>query len=59
MTPIESAKLMSGVWSQKGDTSLGDKISLVDATDGIVQGREIPQSASGEGVLLLLSLIHI
>jgi len=53
MTPIESAKLMSGVWSQKGDTSLGDKISLVDATDGIAHGGEIPESASGEGVLLL------
>ena len=53
MTPIESAKLMSGVWSQKGDTSLGDKISLVDATDGIARGDQIPQSASGDGILLL------
>ena len=53
MTPLESAKLMSGVWSQKGDTSLGDKISLVDATDGIARGEQIPQSASGDGILLL------
>ena len=53
MTPIESAKVMSGVWSQKGDTSLGDKILLVDATDGITNGGIIPESASGEGVLLL------
>ncbi|MEL0101611.1 MAG: carbamoyl-phosphate synthase domain-containing protein, partial [Euryarchaeota archaeon] len=44
---------MSGVWSQKGDTSLGDKISLVDATDGIARGEQIPQSASGDGILLL------
>ncbi len=51
--PIQSANLMSGKWSQKGDTSSGDRIRLVDATDGIKDGGEIPSLASGEGVLLL------
>ena len=44
---------MSGDWSQKGDTSLGDNIALFDATDGIASGGEIPDQASGTGVLLL------
>ena len=44
---------MSGEWSQKGDTSLGDRVLLSDATDGISSGSTIPQNASGEGVLLL------
>ena len=44
---------MSGEWSQKGDTSLGDRVLLSDATDGIASGSTIPQNASGEGVLLL------
>ena len=44
---------MSGEWSQKGDTSLGDRILLVDATDDINSGAQIPPCASGEGVLLL------
>ena len=44
---------MSGEWSQKGDTSLGDRILLVDATDDINSGAPIPPSASGGGVLLL------
>ncbi|MBT4981601.1 MAG: hypothetical protein HOM85_00880, partial [Euryarchaeota archaeon] len=44
---------MSGEWSQKGDTSPGDRLRLVDATDGIVEGGIIPESASGQGVLLL------
>ena len=51
--PIQPANLMSGEWSQKGDTSLGDRILLVDATDDINSGAPIPPSASGEGVLLL------
>ena len=51
--PIQSANLMSGEWSQKGDTSLGDRILLVDATDDINAGATIPPSASGDGVLLL------
>ena len=51
--PIQSANLMSGDWSQKGDTSLGDNIALFDATDGIASGGEIPDQASGTGVLLL------
>ena len=51
--PIQPANLMSGEWSQKGDTSLGDRILLVDATDDIHSGAAIPPSASGEGVLLL------
>ena len=53
MTPVLSAFLMSGEWSQKGDTSLGDRIGLVDATDAIAAGASIPPSASGDGVLLL------
>ena len=32
---------------------MGDKISLIDATDGIANGGIIPESASGDGVLLL------
>ena len=44
---------MSGEWSQKGDTSLGDRVLLVDATDDINAGATIPPTASGEGVLLL------
>ena len=51
--PIQSANLMSGKWSQKGDTSSGDRINLVDATDGIKNGGQIPPSASEDGVLLL------
>ncbi len=51
--PIQSANLMSGKWSQKGDTSSGARINLVDATDGIKNGGQIPPSASGDGVLLL------
>ena len=51
--PIQSANLMSGRWSQKGDTSSGDRINLIDATDGINDGLPIPPSASGDGVLLL------
>ena len=51
--PIQSANLMSGKWSQKGDTSSGGRINLVDATDGIKNGGQIPPSASGDGVLLL------
>ena len=51
--PIQSANLMSGKWSQKGDTSSGDRINLVDATDGIKNGGQIPPNASGDGVLLL------
>ena len=51
--PIQSANLMSGKWSQKGDTSSGGRINLVDATDGIKNGGKIPPSASGDGVLLL------
>ena len=53
MTPIQSAFSMSGEWSQKGDTSLGDRLLLVDATDGIASGATVPDSASGDGVLLL------
>ena len=53
MTPVQSAFLMSGDWSQKGDTSLGERISLVDATDAIFDGGKIPPCASGDGVLLL------
>ena len=44
---------MSGKWSQKGDTSSGDRVNLLDATDGIKNGGRIPPSASGDGVLLL------
>jgi len=51
--PIQSANLMSGKWSQKGDTSSGDRINLVDASDGIKNGGQIPPIASGDGVLLL------
>ena len=53
MAPVHPAILMSGDWSQKGDTSLGERIGLVDATDGILHGGEIPALASGNGVLLL------
>ena len=53
MTPIQSANLMSGVWSQKGDTSLGDQINLIDAADGLISIPDIPEVASGDGVLLL------
>ena len=53
MAPVHPAILMSGDWSQKGDTSLGERIGLVDATDGILHGGEIPPLASGNGVLLL------
>jgi len=44
---------MSGKWSQKGDTSPGQRILLVDATDDINSGASIPPIANGEGVLLL------
>ena len=51
--PIQPANLMSGEWSQKGDTSPGQRILLVDATDDINSGASIPPIANGEGVLLL------
>ena len=51
--PIQSAFLMSGKWSQKGDTLPGERIQLVDATDDIASGVPIPPTASGDGVLLL------
>ena len=44
---------MSAAWSQKGDTSPGDRIALSDATDGLASGGPIPDCASGDGVLLL------
>lgn len=53
ITPIQAANLMSGAWSQKGDTSAGLRLQLADATDLLQSGNEIPQSASGKGVLLL------
>jgi carbamoyl-phosphate synthase small subunit len=53
MTPINSAKAMSAAWSQKRDTLGGDNIVFPDATDEIISGGEIPDSASGKGVLLM------
>ena len=48
MTPIQSAFSMSGEWSQKGDTSPGDRLLLVDATDELVSGAVIPENVSGK-----------
>lgn len=53
MTPIHAAFPMSGAWSQKGDTSLGAKIMLRDATDSVSQINNSPTMATGDGVLLL------
>ena len=53
MGGIKGPSPMSGAWSQKGDTSRGDRLLLPDATDGLVAGESIPVSATGEGVLLL------
>ena len=53
MTPIHAAIVMSAAWSQKGDTSLGARLSLPDATDIISQVNQKPVSAEVEGVLLL------
>jgi carbamoyl-phosphate synthase small subunit len=53
MTPIHAAIVMSAAWSQKGDTSLGARLSLPDATDIISQVTQKPISAEGDGVLLL------
>lgn len=53
MGGIKRPSPMSGAWSQKGDTSRGDRLLLPDATDGLVAGESIPPSATGQGVLLL------
>ena len=52
-TPYTISKFDVGEVVSEGDTSSGDRINLVDATDGIKHGGQIPPSASGEGVLLL------